>query len=71
MYKSEKIEIGIAILTIALFAIGWYFLWVKPHDEMIFWIMDCTTELQGQGGPEEIHQECYKKFLAHKDVSTS
>lgn len=71
MHKSEKIEIAIALVTILLFAVGWYFLWVKPHDEMVFWIMDCTSELQGQGGPKEIYEECHKKFIAHKAVSSS
>lgn len=71
MDRSEKIEIMIAMLTIALFALGWYFLWVKPHDEMVFWIMDCTSQEEMVGDTKEIYEQCHKKFLIHKGISSS
>ena len=69
MSTAGKIEVGIGIATISLMMTMWYFFWVKPHDEMIFWIMDCTSEMQGQGSPEELHKECHKKFLQSKGIS--
>jgi len=71
MDKSEKIEIAIAVVMMTLLAMGWFFFWVKPHDEMVFWIMDCTAQEDMVGDAKEIYEQCHKKFLIHKGISPS
>lgn len=65
MSNSMKIEIAIAACLITLLAGTWYFFWIKPHDEMVFWIMDCMGSESGR----ELYEECHKKFLIHKGIS--
>lgn len=63
--NSSRIEVVIAMLTASLMMMLWYFLWVGPHDEMVFWVMECMGNESGQ----ELYEECHKKFLIHKGIS--
>ena len=62
---SSRIEVVIAILTASLMMMLWYFLWIRPHDEMVFWVMECMENESGK----ELYEECHKKFLIHKGIS--
>ena len=42
MPAPTKIEILIALTLMTTLAMLWYFFWLKPHDEMLFWMMDCA-----------------------------
>ncbi len=63
--SSGKIEVVIAMLLVSLLMMLWYLFWIQPHDEMVFWIMDCMGDESGK----ELYEECHKKFLIHKGIS--
>lgn len=65
MPAPTKIEILIALTLMTTLAMLWYFFWLKPHDEMLFWMMDCA----GDDNSREVWKACHEKFLIHKGVS--
>ncbi len=65
MSKSMKLEMVIAACLATLLAGTWYFAWVKPHDEMLYWVMDCA----GDDHSRAVWDSCHKKFLNQKAVS--
>lgn len=65
MSDPTKIEIMIAITLMVTLAMLWYFFWIKPHDEMLYWMMECA----GGDDSQEVWKACHEKFLIHKGVS--
>ena len=65
MSDPTKIEIMIAVILMITLATLWYFFWIKPHDEMLYWMMECA----GDDNSQEVWKACHEKFLIHKDVS--
>ncbi len=63
--NSSRVEVVVAMLTVSLMMMLWYFLWIRPHDEMVFWVMECMGSESGK----ELYEECHKKFLIHKGIS--
>ena len=65
MSDSTKIEIAIAITLMITLAALWYFFWIKPRNEMLYWMMECA----GDDNSQEVWSASHKNFLIHKGVS--
>ena len=65
MSNSMKIEMVVAACLATILASTWYFFWVKPYNEMLYWMRDCA----GDDHARAVWDACHKKFLNHKAVS--
>ena len=42
--RNEYIELGIVFTCFIAMAVAWYFMWVKPNDEIRWKIVSCMEE---------------------------
>lgn len=45
MSKEMKIEISVFFLLASMLGMMWYYMWVKPSDEMRYEIMSCMNSI--------------------------
>ena len=60
MSKEMKIEMSIFFLLASMLGMLWYYMWVKPADEMRYEIMSCMSSI-GDNSVEG-YKQC-KKML--------
>ena len=42
--QQERLGLAGATLTVLSLTVGWYVLWIRPHDEFIGQVMACTQD---------------------------
>lgn len=45
MTREDKLEIIIFLTVVICAAVGWYCLWVVPHNEFLHAVMDCMADI--------------------------
>ena len=60
--KSRRNDIAIAVLIVVAGLMGWYFAWVRPHDQFTDAVLDCV----GDGVSKETYVACEAKVRAER-----
>ena len=65
MRKEMKIEMSIFFLLASMLGMLWYYMWVKPADEMRYEIMSCMSDIEDNS--VEGYKQCKKSLEAARE----